>query len=452
MAPQAYSQSREAFQTTPGSPSDYVGDSSSNSEAEDERPAAEDDDDSTTLQSPAGLLYNLDQLPEGKRAAVRDAFREPPQISLQHCRRIDDTYAFQMSEVVTTSVRIRSPESNSPRMSCSCGEQDAPCRHLVWLMDQVMSQTLYGHNRTKPLIMATDGHAVEMGDPFQVMARHHLAVLAEGLHCQVIPTTAYSDQDEPDPHRLVESRELLSSIHGVNPEDFRPDLFARVSPSQHVLRNHDLEHTVLRMLLDNPVFFQYFLSLSCSTDPIRDPFRKLFQRVDCVLRHLDEYSSKHSSSSLMAGPSPETPSDVSWAATHFVGIVELIRAAIYARDSPLQPHEAMSAARTLVHILNVVVARNRDAPAGPSRVTRNLYLRLVGDLDRDFVIAELDLIPEAASHFLHSLEDINDKIGIHGAPTSYVDKLRTLLGRLRTSSLKRHGHAQRAQPESKRMK
>ncbi|KAM4059051.1 Zinc finger, SWIM-type [Hirsutella rhossiliensis] len=399
MAPETYSQPRGSFQTTTGSPSHHDQDSSSNYDAEDERPVAEDED-STTLQSPAGLLYNLDQLPESKRAAVRDALREPPKISLQHCRRIDNTYAFQMSEVVTTSV---------------------------------MSQTLYGHNRTKPLTMVAEGYAAEMGDPFQNMARHHLDVLAEGLHCQVTHPTTYSDQEEPDSHRVVESRELLSSVYGVDPEDFR-----------------DLDHTVLRMLLDNPVFFQYFLSLSRSTDTIRDPFRKLFQRVDRVLRDLD--SSGPSSSSPMAEPSPETPADVSWAAAHLVGIVELIRAAIYSRDNPLQPHEALSAARTLVHILNVVVARNRDAHPGPSRITRNLYLRLVGDHDRDFVIAELALIPEAASHFLHSLEAIHDKIGIHGAPTSYVDKLRTLLSRLRTSGLKRHGPRQRSQPEVKRMK
>lgn len=421
--------------------------SSSGSDAQDE-PLAAQDDDSTTLHSPAGLLYSIVQLPESNRAAVRDIFREPPEISLQHCRRIDNTYAFQMSEVVTTSIRIRSSEP----ISCSCGEQDPPCRHLVWLMDQILSQTLYGHNRTKPLTMAAVGHAAEMGDPFQAIARHHLAILAEGLHCQVLHPTAYPDEEEPDPHRIVESRELLSSIYAEDPDAFRPDLFASVSPDRSILQPHDLDHTVFRMLLDNPVFFRYFLSLSHPGHPIRDPFRKLAQRADRVLHDLDAYSSKSSSSSPIAESSPETPQDVSWAATHLVGIVELIRTAIYARDSPLQPHEALSAARTLIHILDVVVARSRDAHPGPSRISRNLYLRLVGDHDRDFVIAELDLIPEAASHFLHSLDAIHDQIGIYGAPTSYVNKLRTLLSRLKTAGLKRPRPSQKTQDGLKRMK
>lgn len=404
----------------------------------------EDDELPAIVQSPSELSYTIDHLPEEAQDAVRRVFNEPPTIALQQCRLIDDTYAFQMTELVTQSIRIRaSGDGSASQLTCSCGHggELEPCSHLIWLLDRLAKQTLYDYDPKTPLTMTEDGFAQELGDPFTAISEHHLDILSDGLHCPVVDPRAVSGDDMAS-CRVQESRELLSAVYGMSPEEFRPDIFdASSSPlrGKKVLKRKDLDYTVLRMLLDNHHFFNYFQSVSRPRDPINDLFRKLSQRVDRVLRVFDAYAADPASA---ATPSlTETPPDVSWAAKHILGCTKLIKSCIYTRDRPLQPSEATSAARALVHILSAVVSRNRDvddaaiSPTGSSATTRtdrNLYLYLIGDRDVDFAIAELNLLPEAASQHLHSLEAIFEDIGRHGAPVSYFDKFKSLLSRLRT--------------------
>ncbi|KAK7398085.1 hypothetical protein QQX98_012552 [Neonectria punicea] len=429
--------------------------SSSESELESDSDSSDFEDESpAVVRSPTKLAYIIDHLPESTQSAVRDAFREPPRLALQKCRLINDTYAFQMTELVTRSIRIRASEDGASQLSCSCGHGDEPCEHLLWLLDQVVKQTVYDQDAAKPLKMTDRGFPSEMGDPFQNIASHHLDLLADGIHCQVVtPDSEYDN--ELDPYRAEEARELLSAVHGASPEDYRPDIFTQPSSGKKVFKRHDLDRTVFRMLLDNHQFFHYFRSLCRATDPINDPFRKLSQRVDHVLRDLDAYAAAWDNPPSVI-PSRETPRDVVWAAGHILGAVRLIKHELYARDRPLQPAEAISAARSLVHILDAVVARNRDVHPGVDRRARNLYLSLVGDRDQDFVIGVLSLLPEAASQFLNNLEAILDQIGVHGAPAAYAARFRALLDRLRTSGrgsgLKRSVQGQGTDRKSKRMK
>ncbi|KAL6867805.1 hypothetical protein J3F83DRAFT_69859 [Trichoderma novae-zelandiae] len=450
---------------------------------------SEDEDElSMVVQSPTKLAYSIHRLPEKEQGAVRDVFGEPPAIALQQCRLMDNTYAFQMTELVTRSVRIRATGDGASHMTCSCGHRDGdgdvvePCSHLFWLLDRLTKQMMYDYDARAPLTMTRAGFAEELGDPFTAIAEHHLDVLSAGLHCQVIdPESAYGNEDELASHRVQESRELLAAVYGVGPEEFRPDLCGRrLLGKKKVVKRNDLDCTVLRMLLDNQHFFNYFQSAtSRPQDALSGALRKLSQRIDRVLRRFDAYAADPAS----ARRSAETPPDVSWAANHILGCTKLVRNCIFTRNRPLEPGEADAAARTLVHILSAVVARNHDVPPVPpasdpplspssthpvgvpmSRTERNLYLRLIGDADRDaaFVLAELNLIPEAASQHLHTLEDIFEDIGRHGAPVGYFEKFKVLLGRLRgtrrrsSGGLKRQGDEEEegggAFRESKRMK
>lgn len=449
MPPTTRSRIREAATAGSGQPPE-----DSSSDVDSDSGSSEFQDDSPIVRSPSKLTYSVDNLPEKTKTVVRDAFSDPPKMALQVCKRINNTYAFQMTQLVTRSIRIRASDNGSPRLSCSCDNKEGPCEHLLWLLDQVLKQTLYDQgDDDKPLTMTPDGYAKEMGDPFKTIADHHLDILADGLHCQLVSPDADSD-DEVDLYRVQESRELLSSVYAAQPEAFRPDIFTDPAPGKKILKRRDLDRTVFRMLLDNHHFFQYFLSLSRSSDPINDPFRKLSQRVDHVLSDLDAHaSSAQASAPAVADPTAETPRDVPWAARHILGSVRLINKAIYTREQPLQLHEATSAARALVHVLGAVVSRNRDVPqSGASRLDRNLYLRLVGDKDRHFVLTELNLLPEAASQFVNNLEAVLEDIGVHGAPASYVDKFRKLLTSLRKSGVKRQGQSDETDRGSKRMK
>lgn len=415
----------------------------------------------SVLRSPTNLLYSLEKLSDETKTTVANALRDPPLIALEHCRRIEETYAFQMKELVTHSIRIRAPGSHGPRLSCSCradhlGEDGTePCPHLVWLLDQLLKETLYDHDHDQKLTMMSSGYAEEMGDPFSSIADYHLGILAPGLHCPLIdPESGY--EAAADPIRVLEARELLASYYSASPEDFRPDIFDGPARNEAGSDSEpvDLDRTVFNILVEDHHFFQYLLSQARSTDPIKDPFRKLSQRVDRVLQYLDAYASSTNPLSSL-----ESPSDVIWAARHITGSVNMIKAIIYSRDNPLSSSAATSAASALVHILEAVVSRNTDiARSGRSRRDRNLYLRLIGDRDQSFVIDVLDLVPGATSQFVHRLEDILERISIHGAPLSYVDKFRTLLQRLRAPRVaarpKRTTSTQGQSPEErpKRMK
>jgi hypothetical protein len=405
----------------------------SSSESETDSNSSEYEDDSSEhdqnepsiIRSPTKLTYLVDHLPENNQTIVRDTFKEPPKIALEKCRRIDDTYAFQMTELVTRSVRIRAPEDGTSKLSCSCRDDGQPCEHLLWLLDQIVKQTMYDNDLNEPLKMNSAGYAEELGDPFQSISKYRLDVLADGLHCHLVtPDSEYDN--EPDTFRAQEAREILSSVYDIDPNEFRPDIFNHISLGKKIIKRNDLEQTIFRMLLDNHHFFHYFRSLSRPYDRIKDPFHKLTQRIDRVVRDLDAADPSSDS---------ESPRDVPWAASHILGCVRRMRQEIYTREKPLSAREALSAARSLTHILEVVVSRNKDQGSKQAaRVERNLYLRLIGDRDQDFILNVLNLIPEAASQFLHNLEASLDRIEIYGAPAGYVQRFRAMLRRLRTSS------------------
>ncbi|KAH8180145.1 Zinc finger, SWIM-type [Sarocladium implicatum] len=448
--------------------------------------AESDTSTSTTVQSPSKLKYRIGHLSEARQSQIRDVFSDPPQLALQRCRLVNSTFAFQMTELVTRSVRIRAPDASgdgSSPLSCSCGDssEGEPCKHLIWLLDRVAEQTLYEPSRGKPLNMTEAGYSEEMDDPFRTIADHDLEVLGPGLHCPVVGGSS-SEGSGIDVHRVQEARELLAAVHNQSVDSFRPGLSGDVKDvtGSKVFKRGDLDTTILRMLVDNNHFFQYFFSAaSRSNTHIKDPFRSISQRIDRILQALDDASSRSATSSSLSASQDarqQPVRGVAWASKHLLGCTTLVRSFIFSRSHPLSSIEAVSAAQVLTRLLALVVSRNLDthhAPSGLSQPTtaaqptprshRNLYLNLIGDRDRDFVIGMLALLPPAAtSHFLDRLEACLEDIGTYGAPSGYVQRFRKLLERLRSSSasgrgtgMKRSG-AQTGQEsvnrDSKRMK
>jgi len=296
-------------------------------------------------------------------------------------------------------------------------------------MDQLSKQTLYNHDSDTPLTLTPAGYPAEIGHPFNDISNFHLDLLAESLHCEVVDDTDSDDEDDLNDYRVLEARELLASIAAVPPEKFRPDIFSNPRRGKKPLKRGDLERTLFRILLDNNELFNYLLSLTRSTDPIKDPFRKLSQRVTRVLAELDEYC-ENPSSPQFASSGSETPCNVGWAAHHILGIVSAIRAAIFPPHTS-SPAQRVAAARALVRILSNVSDRNRDVHPGANPSDRNLYARLIGTQDDGFIISILAHLPEAASQFLHNLEVVQDRLGVHGAPPSYIKKFNDLITTLR---------------------
>ncbi|KAG9257807.1 uncharacterized protein F5Z01DRAFT_301777 [Emericellopsis atlantica] len=439
MPPVTRSMSRLQGDTSPPPIVDY--ESSLESE-ESESDWSETDEDSLTIKSPTRIIYRLDNLTQGQRDVVRDTFNCPLQISLQRCRHVDNTYAFQMTELVNRSIRLHR-DGERTILVCSCAgdvNETTACSHILWLLDQILDQTLYDHDRREPVRLNQRGFADEMGDLFERISKHHIDILAADLHCPLIREDA---DFRIDAARILEARELLASIHAEDPDTFRPDIFDSPSQGTKVIKRHDIDRTIFRMLLDNNNFFQYFRSLSRPGDPIRDVFRKLSQRVDRVLDKLDAGGTDGSKTT-------------EWATHHIRGCVSSIRCAVFDRDQPLPFSEAHAAAAALVHILSAVVTRHPRASSHVSGQGRNLYMSLVGERDIDFVVGVLSLLPEAACHFLYDLEALLEQVETYGAPVSYVTKFRTLIASLRglrpESRPKRANDVTASGRRSKRMK
>ncbi|TQV97188.1 SWIM zinc finger protein [Cordyceps javanica] len=418
-----YELGRDDYET-PSSGSDYDESSS----------ASEDSEQSDHVRSPTRLVYNLDALPEKTKSTVRDAFNEPPSMVVQHCRQVDDTFAFQMSEVVTRSVRIRAPSSGEARLSCSCtqGTQEhdkEPCHHILWLLDQLVKQTLYDADHEKPLTMTSAGYPEEMGDPFHAISEHHLNIVADGLHCKHVDQGCY-DPKEASKHRIQESRELLSSVYDTPTDSFRSDIFDEPLLSPPIVKPQDLDYTVFRMLVDDDLFFHYFLSESTRGSDVIQQFRLLTHRINAVLQDFDAHNSGASSDE---SNSPQGSHSVAWAARHIQGVISLVRYAIFSGERPLNATEKAAAARTLIHILDCVVKRCADARVGGRRAERNLFLRFLGDVDIGFILNELEMIPDGARPYLYALDLLVNKMAENEAKPSYLIKFRKFIAQLKMS-------------------
>ncbi|KAM3446655.1 hypothetical protein MY3296_009454 [Beauveria thailandica] len=425
---------------------------STGSESEDGSSVSDDDEQSDQVRSPTRLVYNLDALPEKTKSTVRDAFNEPPAMVVQHCRQVGDTFAFQMSEVVTRSVRIRAPSSGKTRLSCSCSQggggaagggaldnhEKEPCHHILWLLDQLAKQTLYDTDHEQPLTMTSAGFPEEMGDPFRAISDHHLNIVADGLHCRHVEPGCY-DPRRVDKHRIRESRELLSSVYEASADSFRPDIFNEpLLPGPAIVKPRDLDYTVFRMLVDDDIFFHYFLSeASRGGSDVIHQFRLLTHRINAVLQDLDQHSPSGS------GDEPSSPQEeshtVSWAARHVQGVISLVRYAIWSGERPLQVAEKHAAARTLIHILDCVVKRRTDVRGrrgrrqGRGRLERDLFFRFLGDADCGFVLDELERIPEGALPYISNLDSIVNKMAQYGVNASYLHRFRKFIAQLKAN-------------------
>ena len=169
-------------------------------------------------------------------------------------------------------------------------------------------------------------------------------------------------------------------------------------------------------------------------EPVHNRFRRLEQRAAAALAGLDAYT--EDPSQARASSASGRPKDVEWCAAHLALVLDQIYAGVQHAREPLEPWEQAAAARTVVYTLEGVVER-AGRPSGSSslpRDQRDLYFCLMGDRDRDFGIRVLNQFSRATlAPWADRLAAVEDRILLHGAPASYVTKLRSLLDRLQDS-------------------
>ncbi|OTA69179.1 hypothetical protein K449DRAFT_418656 [Hypoxylon sp. EC38] len=390
-------------------------DSSSESEAEPDF----DIDDDGYMTSPSDLKYSLDLLDEETRENVTRAIEVPSQFVLRGCQAGDQRCLFLITEPVEYTVRTGTEQSGYGVPSCTCGE--TPCRHILWLFDQITSEVL-GVQRD-PYNLSQHGYPTELGNPYDAISDFHLDMLADSLHCDVV-----GQSPDPNPRRVRETREILASLNEVPIDEYRPDLFDNPRKGKKVIKRGDLEQTIFRMLLCNDEFFQYFLSSMRAEELNKNRFRSLQHRADAALAGLGQYAADPSLQDIAR------PKNVAWCARHLSMVTRQIHSVIHNTDRPLETWELRAAARTAVHVLEQVVSQNRDVgPADLPKEDRNLYYRLIGNEDQNFAVDVLSSIPpQVLGPWIDDLTAIHEKISEHGAPASYTTRLGSLISHLRS--------------------
>lgn len=387
---------------------------------------------------PSKLRYSLENLDEDTQNHINKAMADPSQLVLQQCQARGPYMIFRVSELVEHTIQTGSAGSGYPFPTCTCKER-SPCRHILWLFDQITRQVL--DDLGKPLTMNHHGYSDELGDPengenpYHMIARFHLDVLAHSLHT-CVKTPGSSSEDRLNPRRVQEVREMLASLTDTPVDTYRPDLFDNPREGRRVVKRNDLECTIFRMLCQNNEFFHYFLSSMRTDELVHNPFRRLQQRAEFVLAQFDAYARNPTAYSSLTHPC-----DVEWCATHLCLVAQHVRSTITSHAS--KPWEYREAACTLVMVLCAAVDRHQDLPP-----ERSLYHKLIYDINYSFVIDILDenIPPPAIKPLVSSIEDVLGSMHRLGAPDRCKAKLEALCGRARearnpvpSSGTKRHG-------------
>ncbi|KAI1368637.1 hypothetical protein F5Y08DRAFT_335532 [Xylaria arbuscula] len=410
-----------------------------------------DFDETTGIATfPSGFKYSIRDLQPGTKSAISKALSTPSRLALRGCSSREQGYFFLISE--TIEHHVRAPDGGGPYdgPSCSCRQDEQsvgllqhPCRHTLWLCDQILSQLV--PLRSDPYIWQEDGYTTEHGNVCDYISDFQFDVLANNLQCDIMA----GESSRPSPHRIQIAREILTTLSGSSMEHYRPDLTSEAVGGS-VVTEGDLEGTIFRMLLHNDSLLSYFLALMRDHEPLNPRFRRFRDRADAALEAFDTYIKASDLQRVTLSKNPQ------WCYTTFKDISEQIRAIILYSDRDLDDVDRRAAASTLIYILGQVVSRNEDhdlirgsSGEGQPRASRkiNLCNELITESNHKFVLDILErLQTESIDHLLPDLSRIEQALANTNVPRSYRDKLADIIFRLRNA----RPEAQSETPESSR--
>ncbi|KAI0195966.1 hypothetical protein F4808DRAFT_452794 [Astrocystis sublimbata] len=428
-------------------------------EEESPEPAYESDidssidfDETTGIATfPSGRRYSVHGLDIGTRDTVIRALATPdnpskPKLAFRGCSSREQEYVFLVSETIEYHVKVpygRSSRHNGPGCSCRGGGQVTglrhPCRHTLWLCDQILNQLV--PLSSDPYTWMIDGYTTEHGNVCDYVKDFHFDVLADSLRCDIKPG------DGPRPRRIQTAREILATLSGKPIRDYRPDLTGE-HLGKKVVKEGDLEETIFRMLLANDSLLEYFLGSMRNHGSLNPRFRRFRDRADATLQAFDEY---RRATDLKRA---ELQKDPAWCYRTFNdilkqinSILKQIRSIMIHSERKLDDFDQRAAASTLVYILDQIISRNDDGNATHSRDGSDSHDSAQADEARKFnlfnelivesghlhsILDTLDeLQPEHVNHLLPDLSRIEQSLvqaNVHG---SYRSKLGRIISHLR---------------------
>ncbi|KAI0432120.1 hypothetical protein F5Y09DRAFT_329834 [Xylaria sp. FL1042] len=390
----------------------------------------------------SGTRYSVHELEQGTKDAVVKALGTPSELTLRGCASRGQGYVFMITE--TIEYHVSAPYGSSPYdgPSCSCRQDEKsvgrqyPCRHTLWLCDQILSQLVPLHG--DPYTWREDGYTTKHGNVCDYISDFHFDVFADSLRCDIMA----GESSKPRPHRIQIAREILATLCGRPVEQYRPDLTGE-TVGRRVVREGDLEETIFRMLLQNDSFLSYCLASMRNHEPLNPRFRRFRDRADAALDAFDNYIKASDLRRVELSKNPQ------WCYKTFKDILEQIKSIIIYSERDLDDFDRRAAANTLVYILDQIVSRKEDhdlmrsgsddgaRSEGQPRDTRkiNLFNELVVESSHNFILDTLDeLESDFLDHLLPDLSRIERTLANTDAPRSYCRKLRDIISRLRGAS------------------
>ncbi|KAI8954303.1 hypothetical protein F4801DRAFT_587671 [Xylaria longipes] len=401
-----------------------------------------DFDETTGLATfPSGMRYSVHSLDPGTRDAVGKALNTSSKLALRGCSPRGQGYVFLISE--TIEYHVRAPYGGSGPYdgpSCSCRQDERtvglqhPCRHTLWLCDQILSQLV--PLPSDPYAWRLDGYTTKHGNVCDFIPDFQFDVLADSLRCDIMA----GESSKPRPHRIQTAREILATLSRNSIEEYRPDLTGETI-GKRVVKEGDLEETIFRMLLKNDSLLEYFLYSMRNHESLNPRFRRFRDRTDAALEAFDDYIKASDLERAELSKNPQ------WCCQTFKDISEQIKSIIIYSERELDKFDHRAAASTLVYILDQVISRKEDDAIrtradsdshirGQISDARkiNLFNELIVESSHNFILDVLDeLQPEYVDHLLPDLSRIEQAITQPNVPGSYLGKLSGIISRLRGS-------------------
>ncbi|KAI0446790.1 hypothetical protein F4803DRAFT_502491 [Xylaria telfairii] len=434
--------SLESMSTSRGSPSRRREEDSAETAYESDIDTSISFDETTGIATfPSGMKYSVHGLDTGTRDAVAKALNTSSQLTLRGCSPRGQGYVFLISETTEYHVSSAPFGGSGPYdgPSCSCRQDDRtvglqhPCRHTLWLCDQILSQLV--PLPRDPCTWRLDGYTTRHGNVCDFIPDFQFDVLVDSLRCGIMA----GEPLKPRPRRIQTVREILATLSGNSIENYRPDLTDKTIGGG-VVKEGDLEETIFRMLLENDSLLEYFLGSMRNHESLNPRFRRFRDRANAALEAFDDYAKASDLERTELSKNPQ------WCYKTFKDISEQIKSIIINSERELDEFDRRAAASTLVYILDQVVSRNEDDGAARDRGSSgshsrgqitdirniNLFNELIVESSHNFILDILDeLQPKYIDHLLPDLSRIEQAIMHTNVPRSYLGKLNSIVSLLR---------------------
>ena len=164
---------------------DHCGTSSDDSSGSEEN--SEDDSDTSTsriLTSPnTKLHYDTSQLSASVFSHVRAGLQSS--LTFSRCSEYKEAEYFALQVSESAVVRVGAPGSKYSAVTCHCDSEPKPCRHIIFVQDQLANRTLNDQQKAKTLPLSRNGVPKETLDAYQSIKHGGSALLTE-LGCEVV--------------------------------------------------------------------------------------------------------------------------------------------------------------------------------------------------------------------------------------------------------------------------